>query len=148
MPRGTPHCHIRSSGFLRTRYVVRLGIWVKISCFRECSISRCSIYQKKSVSDTAYLCFRFLKSERKLSFFFRPGKEEEIEKRVSYDSVLCWQRFSSCVGEDRTNMEGDSEARFSCSSGCVTPLFSVCPTTMEANVKARFYANKGENYAF
>lgn len=34
-------------------------------------------------------------------------------------------------------MVDDTEARFSCSSGCVTLLFSVCPT-METNVQACF----------
>lgn len=34
-------------------------------------------------------------------------------------------------------MVDDTEARFSCSSGCVTLLFSVCPT-IQTNVLACF----------
>lgn len=49
-------------------------------------------------------------------------------------------------------MVDDTEARFSCSSGCVTLLFRLCPTTTGADVegkrKCMFCADKGENYAF
>lgn len=97
-----------------------------------------AVYQKNN-KKKAFQKLRNVYQIRKLSWKFRIVLVRK--RRKKREEGVIWLRpllaFELVRRKRRTNMVDDTEARFSCSSGCVTLLFSVCPT-METNAQACF----------